>query len=121
MMESAEDAAAFLKALANPDRLVILCQLTEGEKTVTELGGLLKLRQPTLSQQLARLRADALVRTRRDGKHIYYALASPEAMRVIELLHAMFHAPAADADGADRGQHAAGDGAATRRGADGQE
>ncbi len=90
MVASAERASALLKVLANPDRLVILCQLAEGEKTVTELGAMLKLRQPTLSQQLARLRADELVQTRRAGKHIYYSLASPEATRVIELLYELF-------------------------------
>ncbi|HET6520325.1 MAG TPA: metalloregulator ArsR/SmtB family transcription factor [Geminicoccaceae bacterium] len=90
MVASAHRASALLKALANPDRLVILCHLAEGEKTVTELGGLLELRQPTLSQQLARLRADDLVQTRRDGKNIYYSLASPEATRVIGLLYELY-------------------------------
>ena len=94
---SAHRASALLKALANPDRLVILCYLAEGERTVTELGALLDLRQPTLSQQLARLRADDLVQTRRDGKNIYYSLASPEATRVIELLYELYCAPAAAA------------------------
>ena len=94
---SAHRASALLKALANPDRLVILCHLAEGERTVTELGALLDLRQPTLSQQLARLRADDLVQTRRDGKNIYYSLASPEATRVIELLYELYCAPAAAA------------------------
>ena len=98
MLASAERASTFLKALANPDRLVILCQLAEGEKTVTELGELLDLRQPTLSQQLARLRADALVQTRRQGKNIYYSLASAEATRVIEVLYELFcPIPAAEA------------------------
>lgn len=90
MLASAERASTFLKALANPDRLVILCQLAEGEKTVTELGELLDLRQPTLSQQLARLRADGLVQTRRQGKNIYYSLTSAEATRVIEVLYELF-------------------------------
>ena len=90
---SAHRASALLKALANPDRLVILCHLAEGERTVTELGALLDLRQPALSQQLARLRADDLVQTRRDGKNIHYSLASPEATRVIELLYELYCAP----------------------------
>ena len=121
LMESAGGAGGLLKALANPDRLVILCQLAGGEKTVTELGELLRLRQPTLSQQLARLRADALVRTRRDGKHIYYALASTEATRVIELLYELFGAPAADPSEAGRGEHAAPGRAAAYRGNSGGE
>jgi DNA-binding transcriptional ArsR family regulator len=87
---SAHRASALLKALANPDRLVILCHLAEGERTVTELGALLDLRQPTLSQQLARLRADDLVQTRRDGKNIYYSLARPEVVEIIGALHRAF-------------------------------
>jgi DNA-binding transcriptional ArsR family regulator len=98
---SAHRASALLKALANPDRLVILCHLAEAERTVTELGALLDLRQPTLSQQLARLRADDLVQTRRDGKNIYYSLASPAATRVIELLYELYCAPAASAAAPD--------------------
>ena len=80
MVANALHASDFLKALANPHRLLILCHLAE----------LLKLRQPTLSQQLARLREDALVDTRRVGKMIYYRLASNEARRAIELLYDLF-------------------------------
>lgn len=95
MAANAERACDFLKALTNPNRLIILCQLAEGEKSVGQLEALLSLRQPTLSQQLARLRADQLVETRRDGKMIYYRLASPEARRVIELLYELFCATTA--------------------------
>lgn len=95
MNQSAEEASRLLKALANPDRLLILCNLAEGERNVTELEDLLEMRQPTLSQQLARLRADHLVDTRRDGKAIYYRLASAEASAVIKLLYELFCAPAA--------------------------
>ena len=90
MAANALRASDFLKALANPHRLLILCHLAEGEMSVGELEQLLKLRQPTLSQQLARLREDALVDTRRAGKMIYYRLASNEARQVIELLYELF-------------------------------
>jgi DNA-binding transcriptional ArsR family regulator len=90
MAADAERACDFLKALTNPSRLLILCQLADGEKSVGELEGLLRLRQPTLSQQLARLRENQLVETRRHGKMIYYRLASDEARQVIELLYQLF-------------------------------
>jgi ArsR family transcriptional regulator len=90
MATNASRASDFLKALANPHRLLILCYLAEGEMSVGELEQLLKLRQPTLSQQLARLREDALVDTRRAGKMIYYRLSSTEARQTIELLYQLF-------------------------------
>src|SRR3974390_3724269 len=80
---NAKKASNFLKALAHESRLMILCILAEGEKSVSELEDLLSLRQPTVSQQLARLRSDGLVSTRRDGKAIYYKLASEEARGLI--------------------------------------
>ncbi len=95
MAADAERACDFLKALTNPSRLMILCQLAEGEKSVGQLEELLRLRQPTLSQQLARLREDRLVEARRDGKMVHYRLASPEARRLIELLYELFCAPGA--------------------------
>jgi DNA-binding transcriptional ArsR family regulator len=93
MAADAEQACDFLKALTNPSRLLILCQLAEGEKSVGQLEELLGLRQPTLSQQLARLREDRLVETRRHGKMVYYRLASHEARQVIELLYELFCDP----------------------------
>src|SRR5262245_46280119 len=93
MLRNAQAASDFLKALSHEARLVILCLLTEGEKSVTEIEQLLKLRQPAVSQQLARLRADNLVETRRDGKNIYYSLARPEVRQVIDTLHSAFCAP----------------------------
>jgi ArsR family transcriptional regulator, virulence genes transcriptional regulator len=98
MAADAGRACDFLKALTNPNRLIILCLLAEGEKSVSELEALLRLRQPTLSQQLARLRAEQLVETRRAGKMIYYRLASSEARQVIELLYELFCAPGAAAE-----------------------
>jgi DNA-binding transcriptional ArsR family regulator len=90
MVGNAQRAADFLKALAHESRLMILCILAEGEKSVSELEGILNLRQPTVSQQLARLRADGLVSTRRDGKAIYYNLASAEARVVIGAIYDVF-------------------------------
>lgn len=90
IFDNAQRASGFLKALANENRLVILCTLAEGEKNVGELENILGIRQPTLSQQLARLRADELVATRRDSKQIYYSIASKEAEQVIGLLYELF-------------------------------
>lgn len=93
LLANARDASEFLKALSHEARLVILCMLTEGEKSVTEIEQLLNLRQPAVSQQLARLRADNLVETRRDGKNIYYSLARSDVREVIEALHKAFCKP----------------------------
>ena len=93
LLENAREASAFLKALSHEARLVILCLLSDGEKSVTEIERILDLRQPAVSQQLARLRADNLVDTRRDGKNIYYSLSRPEVRQVIGALHEAFCEP----------------------------
>ncbi len=90
MQDKAGQASAYLKALAHESRLMILCLLCEGEKSVTELESLLSLRQPTVSQQLARLRAENLVSTRRDGKTVYYSLGDKNVLRILSTLHDMF-------------------------------
>jgi len=90
LIGSAHEASAFLKALAHEARLLTLCMLTEGEKSVTEIEEMLSLRQPAISQQLARLRADGLVEARREGKNIYYSLARSEVREIIGLLHRTF-------------------------------
>jgi DNA-binding transcriptional ArsR family regulator len=90
MMDNAKRASDFLKALAHESRLMMLCILAEGEKSVSELEQQLSLRQPTVSQQLARLRADGLVNTRREGKTIYYSVASDEARTVIGAIYDVF-------------------------------
>src|ERR1044071_1856950 len=90
MVENGKSASDFRKALAHESRLMILCILAEGEKSVSELEDLLSLRQPTVSQQLARLRSDGLVSTRRDGKAIYYNLASEEARIIIGAVYDVF-------------------------------
>ena len=86
MAGRAEEIAGFLKALSHEGRLMILCHLAGGEKSVTELERLLGQRQAAVSQQLARLRMEGLVRTRREGKAIIYALDDP---RVITLLRGL--------------------------------
>jgi DNA-binding transcriptional ArsR family regulator len=93
MISNAAEASEFLKALSHEARLVILCLLMDGEKSVTEIEETLGLRQPAVSQQLARLRSDGLVDTRRDGKSIYYSLARAEVRAVIEALHGAFCRP----------------------------
>lgn len=89
----AGEAAALLKALANPDRLLLLCQLVGGERSVSALGALAGIEQPSLSQQLAVLRGERLVATRREGKQVLYRIASPAALTVLETLHALFCDP----------------------------
>lgn len=90
LWERSADAVGFLKAIANENRLLILCILSEGEYSVSELEEILKIRQPSLSQQLARLRADGLVTTRRDGKVIYYCLQSDKAQEFMDLIYKHF-------------------------------
>ncbi|MGP8438644.1 metalloregulator ArsR/SmtB family transcription factor [Paraburkholderia fungorum] len=90
MQASAEKACALLKALANLDRLLLMCQLSQGELCVSDLEEQLGIRQPTLSQQLGVLRDSALVETRREGKSIFYSIASNEAMAVMAVLYDQF-------------------------------
>jgi ArsR family transcriptional regulator len=90
LLANAEEASAFLKAIANPHRLVVLCLLADNELNVSELEKSLNMRQPALSQQLARLREDGMVETRREGKSVYYRLASDEALALIRQLHRLF-------------------------------
>ena len=96
MMDRVRDATAFLKALAHEGRLMMLCHLASGEKTVTEFEALLSMRQPAVSQQLMRLRSDGLVTARREGKAIYYAIADPRVAQVVSTLHEMFCAEEPD-------------------------
>lgn len=90
LQERASEATAFLKALSHEGRLLILCHLGEGERSVTELEQLLGARQSAVSQQLARLRLEGLVDNRRDGKTIYYRIADPRARALIASLHDLF-------------------------------
>ncbi|OBV37546.1 ArsR/SmtB family transcription factor [Janthinobacterium psychrotolerans] len=93
MRASAYKASALLKAMGNADRLMLLCQLTHGEHCVSDLEQRTGIGQPTLSQQLGVLREDMLVATRRDGKQIYYRVASPAVLAVLQVLYAQFCAP----------------------------
>jgi ArsR family transcriptional regulator len=93
MVAHALAASNFLKAMAHEGRLMILCYLANGEKSVTELEQLLDSRQASVSQQLARLRMDGLVDFRRDGKAIYYSLHNTKARRALDLLYDMYCKP----------------------------
>ncbi|MBK5926465.1 ArsR/SmtB family transcription factor [Rhodobaculum claviforme] len=90
MVEKATAAAAFLKALAHEGRLLILCHLSQGERSVSDLERLLGARQAAVSQQLARLRLEGLVSCRREGKTMYYAVSDPKSRRLIEVMYDMF-------------------------------
>lgn len=88
--ETAEAATNFLKSLANPNRLMIVCTLIEGERSVGELEAILGLRQPNLSQQLAALREGGMVEARREAKQVFYRLADPRAVALIATLNEIF-------------------------------
>jgi DNA-binding transcriptional ArsR family regulator len=90
MKASATNACRLMRVLTNPDRLMILCQLAQGERCVSELETSLGILQPTLSQQLTVLRNEQLVKTRREGKNIYYQFSSPQALAVMEVLYSQF-------------------------------
>ena len=89
----AEEVAAILTAMANPKRLVVLCTLVAGERSVGDLAEIVRLSPAALSQHLARMRALRLVATRRDGQTIYYSLASAEVRAVLETLYRVYCAP----------------------------
>lgn len=90
MQSAAGQACRLMKVLSNPDRLMILCQLSKGEMRVGEIEEMLGIVQPTLSQQLTVLRDEELVSARREGKNIYYQLSSPQALAVMEVLYSQF-------------------------------
>lgn len=91
---SSAEAEELLKALANSHRLMILCELLNGERSVTALEDVVPLSQSALSQHLAKLREGGFVATRREAQTIYYSLADARAARLIEVLHELFCAPA---------------------------
>jgi len=101
VLSSAKTATDFMKALAHEGRLMILCHLVSGEKSVTELEKLLSSRQAAVSQQLARLRLEGWVNSRRDGKPIYYSLGDRKAAQMIELVYDMFCAFDPEKDAAE--------------------
>ena len=90
MRAAAGEATTLLFALANENRLLLLCQLSTGEKSVSELEALLDIHQPTLSQQLGVLRAEGLVNTRRDGKRIYYSVADERVLILLNTMYELF-------------------------------
>ncbi|MCO4846771.1 MAG: winged helix-turn-helix transcriptional regulator [Yoonia sp.] len=90
MMQNAQSASNFLKAISHEGRLMILCHLVTGEKSVTELEDLLSARQAAVSQQLSRLRLEGLVTPRRDGKVIYYRLTDDRPKQIMEVVYDLF-------------------------------
>jgi ArsR family transcriptional regulator len=90
IIDNATKASNFLKAISHEGRLMILCHLVTGEKSVTELEELLSARQAAVSQQLARLRLEGLVTPRRDGKAIYYSLTDDRSRQILELVYDLF-------------------------------
>ena len=90
VVEKAKSASNFLKAISHEGRLMILCHLISGEKSVTELEDLISARQAAVSQQLSRLRLEGLVIPRRDGKTIYYRLTDDKPKRILEVIYDLF-------------------------------
>ncbi len=93
MAQSAKRASNLMKTLGHKDRLMILCHLADGEKSVGHIADLLKISQSPLSQHLSRMRREGLVETRREAQTIYYSLKSGEASRIVEVLYELFCAP----------------------------
>ncbi len=92
LRSAAGQAVGALKVLANEERLLLLCQLSQGEMCVSELEEALDIHQPTLSQQLGVLRTEGVVTTRREGKYVYYSVADPNVMKLLEVLYRI-HCP----------------------------
>ena len=90
MMENAQTASNFLKAISHEGRMLILCYLSAGEKSVTQMEEMLSARQAAVSQQLSRLRYEGLVKTRREGKTIYYRLADDRSTQILEVVYDLF-------------------------------
>lgn len=89
----ADEAASLLGCMANPDRLMLLCMLVQGERNVSELRDLTGIEQPTLSQQLTVLRNEGLAQTRKAGKYVYYRIGNPDVLRIMQTLYDIFCAP----------------------------
>lgn len=93
MRAAATQACSLMRVMSNPDRLLLLCQLAQGERRVGELEELLDIQQPTLSQQLAVLRDESLVDTRREGKQIFYRITSDTVLAVLAVLYQQYCVP----------------------------
>ncbi len=90
MLPAAAEASDLMKALANRHRLLIVCQLIDGERSVGDLAEFLAIRDSTVSQHLALLRRDGIVTARRDGQTIFYAIANPAARRILQTLYDIY-------------------------------
>lgn len=90
MQENAAEAADFLKGIASPHRLIILCQLVSGEKNVSELMALTGISQTSMSQHLGKLRKENLVTYRREHRTLYYSISHPAVLKIIEILYSEF-------------------------------
>ncbi|MFI2810230.1 MULTISPECIES: metalloregulator ArsR/SmtB family transcription factor [Microbulbifer] len=90
MRASAGNASALLRSLGNPDRLLLMCQLSQEELCVGDLEERLDIRQPSLSQQLGVLRREGLVATRREGKHVFYRIADPKVLTLLQTLYELY-------------------------------
>lgn len=90
MAQSADRASSLMKTLGHKDRLMILCHLADGEKSVGHIADILEISQSPLSQHLSRMRKEGLVETRREAQTIYYSLKSGEASRIVEVLYELF-------------------------------
>ena len=93
MSAAAEDAAGFLRSLSNPSRLLLMCHLVEGQKSVGELENALGLGQAYVSQQLARLRAEGMVTATKDGRIVRYSIADERAVKLVNTLYELFCVP----------------------------
>lgn len=93
MIDAAEAACETLKALANPHRLIILCQLVEGERSVGQLADFLGIRDSTVSQNLALMRKSGIVAARRDGQTMWYSIQSPDVQTILATLYKLYCAP----------------------------
>lgn len=93
MIPAAESAATLMRSLSHPQRLLVLCALMDGEKSVADLRQQLDIEQVPMSQQLMRLRSDGLVEARREGTTVYYSIARPEILTIVGALHAAFCVP----------------------------
>lgn len=90
LREAAGEAVTALKVLGNPERLLLLCQMSQGEISVGEMEAALGIRQPTLSQQLGVLRREGVVQTRRDGKQVFYSVADPRLLALLNTLYSLY-------------------------------
>ena len=98
LQQTADEVSSLMKVLSNRNRLLLLCQLVEGEKSVGELAILLGLREQAVSQQLGLLRRDGLVGNRRDGQSIYYKLDRPDVLKLMEFLYNTYCGPDGSSD-----------------------